>query len=239
MFYRFISVPRNRLFLLLSGAAIIWLATVMAPADHRALHRETLAASSVLPEAPSQTNSSAALPMRETLDRARSNPFAPRSWEPRRPKPVAQPVAQTPPPTPPAAPPLPYRLAGSVQHNGRVTIVLAAGDRIHFVRPGETIDDMYLVRAVSRDAVTLVYTPLGIEQVATYAAETSPVQGPTSSPAQVVAEALPPAPTPTPAQPPQAVTAIQPPPAVTPAQPVLTPAAAASRFPPGSPLAAR
>jgi hypothetical protein len=218
MLHRFVSVRRNRLLLLLCGAVIVWLAIVMAPAEDRAPHRETPLMSGLLPEAPSRENSSTALPMRETFGRARIDPFAPRSWEPRRPTQVAQPVPETPPP--PVPPPLPYRLAGSVQHNGRLTIVLAAGDRIHFVRPGEVIDNVYLVRAVSRDAVTLVYTPLGIEQRITYVAEASPAPASTSSPEQIVAEA--------------------PPPAVAPVQPVpvLTPAAAAS-FPPASPLARR
>jgi hypothetical protein len=173
--------------------------------------------SNLLPEAPPPANASAALPARETFGPARRDPFAPRSWEPPRPAPVAQPVAESPPP--PSAPPLPYRLAGSVRYDGRLTIILEAGERIHFVRPGEVIDNVYLVRAVSRDAVTLVYTPLGIEQRITYVPEAGPARASTGTPEQVVAEA--------------------PPPVVTPVQPMLTPAAAGSQFPPGSPLARR
>ena len=219
MLHRFASVRRNRLLLLLCGAAvIIWL--VAAPTEDRVPRRDTVLVSNLLPEAPPPASASTALPTRETFNPARRDPFAPRSWEPPRTAPVAQPVAEAPPP--PSAPPLPYRLAGSVRYNGRLTIILEAGDRIHFVAPGEVIDNVYLVRAVSRDAVTLVYTPLGIEQRITHvpdASPASPARASTSTPGQVVAEA--------------------PPPVVTPVQPVLTPVAAPSQFPPGSPLARR
>jgi hypothetical protein len=108
-------------------------------------------------------NVPAALPPRQTLSRLRADPFAPRSWTP----PAAPPPVQAPAelaPAQPAAPLNPYRFAGTVQHGGTLKVVLAAGERVHLVKAGDVIDELYRVAAASRNAVTLVYLPLGLEQ---------------------------------------------------------------------------
>lgn len=117
-----------------------------------------------------------ALPAREPVGRLRSDPFAARSWAPPTPAPTPAAAAVEPAPAPaePTVPPLPYRFAGTVQHEGTLRGVLGAGERIHLVKGGEVLDERYRVHAVSRSAVTLVYLPLGIEQQLAYAPEAPP-----------------------------------------------------------------
>jgi hypothetical protein len=120
----------------------------------------------------SSVNPSFTLPARQTLGRFRVDPFAPRSWVP---PPAPTPVqATTPVAAEPAVPPNPYRFAGTVQQGGLLRVVLAAGERIHLVKGGEVIDELYRVDAVSRSMVTLVYLPLGVEQQLAYATEAAP-----------------------------------------------------------------
>src|SRR5688500_3689838 len=49
---------------------------------------------------------------------------------------------------PPAAPPVPYRFAGTVRQAGVLRVVLAAGDSIHMVQPGEVLEGAYYVRTM-------------------------------------------------------------------------------------------
>jgi hypothetical protein len=88
------------------------------------------------------------LPERESLGRLRSDP-----------------------PPAPTAPPNPYRIAGTVRYGGILRVALAAGDKIHLVKGGEIIDDLYRVEAASREMVRLVYLPLGIEHQLAYTGE--------------------------------------------------------------------
>lgn len=104
----------------------------------------------------------AALPVRATLGRLRADPFA-------APAVHAPPVQAASAPPEPAAPPVPFRFAGTLQHGGILRAVLGAGERIHLVRGGEVLEDLYRVHAVSRNTVTLIYLPLGIEQQVAYA----------------------------------------------------------------------
>jgi len=60
----------------------------------------------------------------------------------------------------PTPPPMPYRVAGSLTQGGVRKVVLAKGDVLMTVEPGETLDGGYRVESVTRDEVTLVYTPL-------------------------------------------------------------------------------
>jgi hypothetical protein len=105
----------------------------------------------------------AALPPRETIGRPRGQVFAPRSWAP-----PAPPRSTTPPASevaaPPPPPPMPYRVAGKVVYEGGAHIVLAKGDRVIWVREGDTLDDGYRVDSIKPDRVTLTYLPLGVEQ---------------------------------------------------------------------------
>jgi len=112
---------------------------------------------------------SLSLPKRESLARLRSDPFTPRPWTPPpAPKPPAPGITA---PAEPTAPPNPYRFAGTVRYGGILRVALAAGERIHLVKGGEIIDDLYRVEAVSRDAVRLVYLPLGVEHQLAYTGE--------------------------------------------------------------------
>jgi hypothetical protein len=124
----------------------------------------------------------AALPRRQTLAKLGADPFAPRSWTP----PAASTVVHAAPveaaPIQPAAPPNPYRFAGNVQHGGTIKVVLAAGERIHVVKRGDVIDDLYRVDAVSRNAATLVYLPLGLEHQLAYTPEAVPSSAVPSGP---------------------------------------------------------
>ena len=161
--------------------------------------------------APESSRLPASLPARKILARARIDPFAPRDWTPR---PPPAPVQAAPaPPLGPTVPPNPYRFAGTAHYAGSLKAVFVRDDRIHVVQPGETLDAGYKLLSVRRDAVTLLYTPLGIEQRIALAPEAA------SIPVAALASASIPA----------AAPALG-------AQPA---GAAASPFPPGSPLVAR
>jgi hypothetical protein len=102
-----------------------------------------------------------ALPAREPIGKTRGDLFSGRSWAPPPPPaPKAAPVVAA----PPAPPPMPYRVAGSLAHDGGSHVVLAKGDRVMTVRAGDTLDDGYRVESITADRVTLVYVPLGVPQ---------------------------------------------------------------------------
>ncbi len=73
-----------------------------------------------------------------------------------------------PPPTPPpapSAPPLPYTFIGKfLEPQGKLTIFLTNGDKVHLVSAGETIDNTYSVDGVENGKLTLTYLPLKIKQ---------------------------------------------------------------------------
>lgn len=125
------------------------------------------------------------LAKRQSFGRLRVDPFAPRSWAPAAPAPQA--ARENSAPAEPMAPPNPYRFAGTVRYDGILRVVLAAGERIHLVKGGEIIDDLYRVEAVSRDVVRLVYLPLGIEHQLAYAGDAP--QAPAAQGAQLARSA--------------------------------------------------
>lgn len=96
-----------------------------------------------------------ALPERPIPRKAKADPFALRDWTPR-------------------APPNPYRFAGTVHYDGSLKAVFIREQQIHIARPGETLDGGYKVLAVTRDAVTLVYKLLDIEQRIALALDPAP-----------------------------------------------------------------
>jgi hypothetical protein len=196
------------------ASAMAWLLT---PTDNAAAPVGQ-PASGVAPAAAierSAVSLSTELAKRQLIGSARNDPFAPRSWAPPPPPPRLE---RAEPPPPPSAPPLPYRFAGTVRYGGTLKVMLAIGERIYEAKVGELLDGLYRVRAVSSEAVTLVYTPLGIEQHVSYAAGASAQNG--------VAQPG--------ANPPQQVPVEhQPAPVTDPGQRALSP------FPPGSPLATR
>jgi hypothetical protein len=105
----------------------------------------------------------AALPAREAIGRQAGELFAASSWKP---APLPQSLAPAKPlaPAQPAVPPMPYRVAGEVVHDGISHLVLAKGDDVLTVRPGETLEDGYRIESIAADGVTLVYRPLGVRQ---------------------------------------------------------------------------
>jgi hypothetical protein len=110
---------------------------------------------------PAPTGPLAALPARETIGSLRGDLFSSRDWAPPKPAPA---VLSAPPATP-APPPMPYRVAGHLVYGGGAQVVLAKGDAVLTVREGESLDGGYRVESIARDAVTLVYLPLGVREI--------------------------------------------------------------------------
>jgi hypothetical protein len=114
----------------------------------------------------------AALPVRQTLPKARTDPFAARSWTPPAPPAPVQSAAAE--PSAPSVPPNPYRFAGTAHYAGSLKAVFIRDDRVHVVKAGEMLDGGYKLLSVRRDTATLLYTPLGIEQQMAFAPEPGP-----------------------------------------------------------------
>ena len=117
----------------------------------------------------------AALPVRQTLPKARTDPFAARSWTPPAPPTPVQAAAPEAPPAP-SVPPNPYRFAGTAHYAGSLKAVFIRDDRVHIAKAGELLDGGYKLLSVRRDTATLLYTPLGIEQQMAFAPEPAPDQ---------------------------------------------------------------
>jgi hypothetical protein len=107
----------------------------------------------------------AALPERAPLGKPRGEMF---SAPP--PAPAPAPVAAPEVPAKPVPPAMPYRVAGTVKHDGVSKVVLAKGDAVLPVEEGDTLEGGYRVEAIGADEITLVYTPLGISERLTLAA---------------------------------------------------------------------
>jgi hypothetical protein len=104
-----------------------------------------------------------ALPERQLLAKARVDPFAPRSWAV--PAPPTAPVAAPAAPTPaPSAPVNPYRFAGTARYAGSLKAVLIRDEKVHLAEPGHMLDAEYRVLSVTREEVSVLYTPLNLEQ---------------------------------------------------------------------------
>ena len=157
--------------LVIGAAATV---ALLAPEPSELAQPQRAATSGVPAKAPapkqqqaSPSDPLAALPSRDMIGRPAADPFSARSWEPPAPKKSATAraveVAPEPPP-PPQPPPMPYRVAGRVTQQGLPHIVLAKGDRVFTVRPGDTLEDGYRVESIDARSVTLVYTPLDIPQ---------------------------------------------------------------------------
>ncbi len=92
------------------------------------------------------------------------NPFVlPPPPAPPAPKPAK--VAAPPPPPPPMAPPLPFRMVGSIDEEGKVTVFAerANGDVVA-LRVAEIVDNTYRVDSIDARTMTLTYLPLGQKQ---------------------------------------------------------------------------
>ena len=145
-----------------AAAAVVW-----APAPEEDPAPIAAPSLSVAPVAAKRTEAGnsllAQLPEREALGRRRGELFPAQSWTPP-PRPVARAAAVAPPVAAPTPPPMPYRVAGRVVHDGISQVVLAKGDRVLTVQPGDTLDDGYRVEDIGPQGVTLVYLPLGTPQ---------------------------------------------------------------------------
>jgi hypothetical protein len=122
------------------------------------------------------------LPERPALGKSQSLLFESQTWQPP-PPPPAPPSARVKPapPPPPTAPPVPYTYAGRMVHDGRQSMLLAKGDEVVAVQPGETLDSIYRVESITDTQITLVYLPLGQKQtipVFTALAEQPPARAP-------------------------------------------------------------
>ena len=91
--------------------------------------------------------------------------FAAHSWyvAPPPPPPVVN-TAPAPPPKP-TAPPLPYTLIGSYTPDGERTVFfLSAGDRVHDVHIGDTLENTYSIDSYNNGQLVLTYKPLNEKQ---------------------------------------------------------------------------
>jgi Cohesin domain len=101
----------------------------------------------------------AALPARRPIGALRGELFAvPPLPQPR--VPVAAPEA----PAKPVAPAMPYRVAGTVVHDGVSKVVLMKGDSVVTVEAGETLEGGYRVESIGRDEIVMLYVPLGLRE---------------------------------------------------------------------------
>jgi hypothetical protein len=73
--------------------------------------------------------------------------------------------AAPPPPSPPLAPPLPFRMIGSLDEDGKVTVFAerANGDVVA-LRIADIVDNTYRVDAINARTMILTYLPLGQQQ---------------------------------------------------------------------------
>jgi len=63
------------------------------------------------------------------------------------------------------APPLPYKLIGSYTPDGEKTVFfLSAGDKVHDVHIGDTVDNTYSVDSYNNGQLVLTYKPLNQQQ---------------------------------------------------------------------------
>ena len=110
-------------------------------------------------EGPAPERRFAALPARAPIGELRGELFA----VPPAPKPrptVAAPEA----PPKPVAPAMPYRVAGTVVHDGVSKVVLMKGDAVVSVEAGEALDGGYRVESIGRDEIVILYVPLGLRE---------------------------------------------------------------------------
>src|SRR5262249_43902123 len=103
-----------------------------------------------------------ALPVRQVPRKSKADLFASRDWTPPAPPMPVQAVPE--PAAAPSAPSNPYRFAGTMHYGGSLKAVFVRDDHVHIAQVGETLDGGYKVLSVTRDAVTLVYKLLDIEQ---------------------------------------------------------------------------
>ena len=145
------------------GAVAIGVAGVSTP------ERQPAARTAVQP-APIPAAERVALPERQLLAKARGDPFAPRSWAVA--VPTTPPVAAPPEPTRATSAPVnPYRFAGTARYAGSLKAVLIRDEKVYLAEPGHMLDAEYRVLSVTREEVTVLYTPLALEQRMAFGAQ--------------------------------------------------------------------
>ena len=91
--------------------------------------------------------------------------FAARSWYVAPPPPPPVVDAPPAPPPKPTAPPLPFKLIGSYTSDGEKTVFfLSAGDKVHDVHIGDTVDNAYSIDSYNNGQLVLTYKPLNQQQ---------------------------------------------------------------------------
>jgi hypothetical protein len=101
----------------------------------------------------------ASLPARRPIGELRGELFA----VPPSPTPRARVAAPEPPPKP-VAPAMPYRVAGTVVHDGVSKVVLMKGDAVVTVEAGEMLEGGYRVESIDRNEIVMLYVPLGLRE---------------------------------------------------------------------------
>ena len=100
------------------------------------------------------------LPKRQALEKPARNPFvAPGEARPKAAALKAPAAVEA----PPAPPPPPYRIAGKVVQAGEERFVLAKGNQVLLVKPGDRLEDGYEVESIQPDHVVLVHPQRGTE----------------------------------------------------------------------------
>jgi hypothetical protein len=59
---------------------------------------------------------------------------------------------------------MPYRVAGTVMHDGVSKVVLVNGNAVVAVQAGEALEGGYRVEAIGPDEIVLLYLPLGVRE---------------------------------------------------------------------------
>jgi hypothetical protein len=91
--------------------------------------------------------------------------FAAHSWYVAPPPPPPVVDAPPAPPPKPTAPPLPFKLIGSYTPDGEKTVFfLSAGEKVHDVHIGDTVDNTYSIDSYNNGQLVLTYKPLNQQQ---------------------------------------------------------------------------
>ncbi|TFW09519.1 hypothetical protein E4K72_05600 [Oxalobacteraceae bacterium OM1] len=98
------------------------------------------------------------------------DPFASKGWQQPPPQPVTQAApttvaAPTAPPEPVGPPPLPFKFMGRLNDGGSEVVYLSKGDQTVVAHPGDVIDGMYRVTAMTRQQIEFEHVPTGDKQV--------------------------------------------------------------------------
>lgn len=134
-------------------------ATIVEVAPPRPAARQAERQANVIrPKTPTETSMILALRERAPAKKA-SDSFAAQDWTPP-PPPAPKPA----PPPPPMAPPLPFKVLGKKNEDGAWQVFLARDDRIFVVRAGDTVENTYLVEAITPPVLTFNYVPLNQRQ---------------------------------------------------------------------------